>query len=112
MFCKDGAVLDVEAPRVETIDTTKTFRIPSQNLVKREYMFARVKDKLLVNARVTFFIKKENDRFKCMNTFFYKQEGSHVEGLLIDLKRDERSFYLSLLPRLKGSYYYMEEYIR
>jgi hypothetical protein len=57
VFCKDGAVLDVEAPRIETIDTTKTFRIPSQNLVKREYMFARVKDKLLVSVHFTFYIK-------------------------------------------------------
>ncbi|XP_028405556.1 cilia- and flagella-associated protein 44-like [Dendronephthya gigantea] len=47
VFCKDGAVLDVDAPRVDVIDTTKTFKIPSQNLVKREYMFARIKDKLL-----------------------------------------------------------------
>ena len=55
MFCKDGAVLDVEAPRIETIDTTKTFRIPSQNLVKREYMFSRVKDKLLVSMIYVYF---------------------------------------------------------
>jgi hypothetical protein len=58
VFCKDGAVLDVEAPRVAAIDTTKTFRIPSQNLVKREYMFARVKDKLLVSAFCTFLYQK------------------------------------------------------
>ena len=46
VFCKDGAVLDVEAPK--TVETDKTYRIPRQDLVKREYIFARVKDKLLV----------------------------------------------------------------
>ncbi len=93
MFCKDGAVLDVEAPRVEKIDTTKTFRIASQNLVKREYMFARVKDKLLVSIYTLHFLSNMKILHACQRRVHLeihsipcvkKADGTHVEGPLTD----------------------------
>ncbi|XP_067037270.1 cilia- and flagella-associated protein 44-like isoform X2 [Acropora muricata] len=44
--CRDGTVLDVEAPASGKYDTSKTYHLPLTNLKTKEYHFTSVKDKL------------------------------------------------------------------
>ncbi|XP_031554688.1 cilia- and flagella-associated protein 44-like isoform X2 [Actinia tenebrosa] len=44
--CKDGTVLEVEAPQHGEHDTSKTYHLPLQNLKITEFFFKSVKDKL------------------------------------------------------------------
>ncbi|XP_048588414.1 cilia- and flagella-associated protein 44-like isoform X2 [Nematostella vectensis] len=62
--CKDGTVLEVEAPDPGEHDTSKTFHLPLTNLKITEFLFKSVKDKLRKAEEAERKAKEEEEKRK------------------------------------------------
>ena len=54
MSCRDGTVLEVEAPEPDNYDTSKSYYLPLANLKITEFQFKSIKEKLRVGSALEY----------------------------------------------------------